>query len=177
MIDIYGSHAVMQLDGAGPEGFWNSAGIANWLMETLSLTGVYGRARERGAAGKLLAGELPANNIAEFLEHGIRWTADVVKGQKTGFFLDQRENRHQIRSLARDCRVLNLFAYTGGFSVAAGWAERVTSPRSISPNQRSRLRITTGHSTGLTPPSMWEPPKMCSDSWSWPRRRGSCGTS
>jgi len=120
VIDIYGSYAVMQLDGAGPEGFWNSTGIAGWLMQNLSLAGVYGRARERGAAGKLLAGELPENNIAEFLEHGIRWTADVVKGQKTGFFLDQRENRHQIRSLARGCRVLNLFAYTGGFSVAAG---------------------------------------------------------
>ncbi len=129
VIDIYDRYAVMQLDGSGPEGFWNAPGIAQWLMESLALTGVHGRARERGAMGKLLAGTLPENSTAEFLEHGIRWTADLVKGQKTGFFLDQRENRHLVRGLSRGCRVLNLFAYTGGFSVAAGLggAAHVTS--------------------------------------------------
>jgi 23S rRNA (cytosine1962-C5)-methyltransferase len=64
-----------------------------------------------------------------FLEHGLSFTADAVHGQKTGFFLDQRENRRSIRSWARDARVLNLFSYTGGFSVAAGagGASSVTS--------------------------------------------------
>jgi hypothetical protein len=53
----------------------------------------------------------------------------VLRGQKTGFFLDQRENRDRVGALARDLRVLNLFAYTGGFSVAAalGGAARVTT--------------------------------------------------
>ncbi|RLS57575.1 MAG: class I SAM-dependent rRNA methyltransferase [Planctomycetota bacterium] len=120
VIDIYDRYAVMQLDGAGPEGFWNASGVAQWLTESLALTGVFCRARERGAAGKLLAGTLPENATAEFLEHGIRWTADLVKGQKTGFFLDQRENRHLVRGLSQGRRLLNLFAYTGGFSVAAG---------------------------------------------------------
>lgn len=129
VIDVYGSYAVLQLDGAGPEGFWNASGIAGWLMRELSLCGVYGRVRERGAEGRVLAGVMPDSGVADFLEHGIRWTADLAKGQKTGFFLDQRENRQTIRQLSRGRRVLNLFSYTGGFSVAAGLggASHVTS--------------------------------------------------
>lgn len=129
VVDIYGQYAVMQLDGAGPSGFWNASGIAAYLAEVLSLSGVWLRARDRGAAGSLLQGALPQGSIASFLEHGIQWTADIVKGQKTGFFLDQRENRQLIRGIATGQRVLNLFAYTGGFSVAAGLggAKHVTS--------------------------------------------------
>jgi len=129
VVDIYGQYAVMQLDGAGPSGFWNAAGIASYLAERLSLAGVWLRSRDRGGPGTLLTGSLPPENIARFLEHGIQWTADVVKGQKTGFFLDQRENRKLVRDLALGQRVLNLFAYTGGFSVAAGLggAKHVTS--------------------------------------------------
>jgi 23S rRNA (cytosine1962-C5)-methyltransferase len=53
------------------------------------------------------------------LEHGLRFEADVLRGQKTGFFLDQRENRREIRDLADGRDVLNLFSFTGGFSVCA----------------------------------------------------------
>ena len=129
VVDLYGQYAVMQLDGAGPAGFWNAEGIAAYLAETLSLAGVWLRARDRGGQGTLLHGSLPPENIATFTEHGVQWTADIVKGQKTGFFLDQRENRQSVRGLARGLRVLNLFAYTGGFSVAAGLggAKHVTS--------------------------------------------------
>lgn len=56
---------------------------------------------------------------AEFLECGLRFTADLASGQKTGFFLDQRENRSRLRALARGRTVLNLFSYSGAFSVAA----------------------------------------------------------
>ena len=55
----------------------------------------------------------------EVLENGLRFRVDVVHGQKTGFYLDQREMRAFARSLARGRRVLNAFAYTGGFTVAA----------------------------------------------------------
>ena len=63
-----------------------------------------------------------------FLENGLCFEADVVRGQKTGFFLDQRENRHTVESLARDRDVLNAFSFTGGFSVyaARGGARSVT---------------------------------------------------
>ena len=56
---------------------------------------------------------------APFRENGLRFFADLASGQKSGFFLDQRENRSRLRALARGRRVLNLFSYSGGFSVAA----------------------------------------------------------
>jgi 23S rRNA (cytosine1962-C5)-methyltransferase len=54
-----------------------------------------------------------------FLENGLHFIADVGAGQKTGFFLDQRENRSRLRAIARGKRVLDLFSYSGAFSVAA----------------------------------------------------------
>jgi len=68
--------------------------------------------------GQTLRGDLPAGPV-EFLENGLRFEADVLRGQKTGFFLDQRENRREMRALADGCAVLNLFSYTGGFSLYA----------------------------------------------------------
>lgn len=63
-----------------------------------------------------------------FSENGIRFEADVWKGQKTGFFLDQRENRRIVESLARGRSVLNAFSFSGGFSLyaARGGAKSVT---------------------------------------------------
>ncbi|MBN2499812.1 MAG: class I SAM-dependent rRNA methyltransferase [Anaerolineales bacterium] len=115
--DIYGDHAALSLDGEAPEGFWNTAGIGDWLAEQLGLTCVYAQSRQN--QGKVLVGELPQVAIP-FLENGMRFTADIVQGQKTGFFLDQRDNRARIREIANEKRVLNVFGYTGGFSVAAG---------------------------------------------------------
>src|SRR5207302_1802154 len=53
---------------------------------------------------------------SRFREYGLEFTANLGDGQKTGFFLDQRENRRQVRQLARGRRVLNLFSYSGAFS-------------------------------------------------------------
>lgn len=66
---------------------------------------------------------------AKFQEYGLTFTADVLRGQKTGFFLDQREARHMVHTLAKDKRVLNLFGYTGAFSIhaATGGASFVTT--------------------------------------------------
>jgi 23S rRNA (cytosine1962-C5)-methyltransferase len=63
-----------------------------------------------------------------FLEHGLRFEAEVRRGQKTGFFLDQRDNRALVESLASGRDVLNAFSFTGGFSVhaARGGARSVT---------------------------------------------------
>jgi len=63
-----------------------------------------------------------------FLENCLRFEADVLRGQKTGFFLDQRENRREVEMLARGRRVLNAFSFSGGFSVyaARGGAQSVT---------------------------------------------------
>jgi 23S rRNA (cytosine1962-C5)-methyltransferase len=63
-----------------------------------------------------------------FLETGLRFESDVLCGQKTGFFLDQRENRRRVESLAPGCDVLNAFSFSGGFSLyaARGGAQSVT---------------------------------------------------
>lgn len=64
-----------------------------------------------------------------FKENGLTFEADPVHGQKTGFFLDQRDNRARVGKLSQDKSVLNVFAYTGGFSVyaARGGAKEVVS--------------------------------------------------
>ncbi len=77
--------------------------------------------------GDLLAGEDPGDAVP-FLESGLVFHAEVRRGQKTGFFLDQRENRRRVEQLARGAEVLNAFSFTGGFSLyaARGGARRVT---------------------------------------------------
>jgi len=69
--------------------------------------------------GQVLWGP-PLTGPVGFRENGLRFEADVVRGQKTGFFFDQRDNRARVERLSEGRRVLNAFAYTGGFAVYAG---------------------------------------------------------
>jgi len=77
--------------------------------------------------GQVLAGAIPTGPVI-FSENGVRFEADVLRGQKTGFFLDQRENRREVELRAGGRRVLNAFSFSGGFSVyaARGGAVSVT---------------------------------------------------
>jgi len=77
--------------------------------------------------GELLHGIAPEEPVI-FLESGLRFEVDVLRGQKTGFFLDQRENRRHLQGLAQGCDLLNAFSFSGGFSVyaARGGARSVT---------------------------------------------------
>ncbi len=91
-------------------------------------TGIYGRddvdvRLKEGLpleAGPLWGAEPP--DLVEIVEHGCRFLVDLKRGHKTGFYLDQRENRLRIAPLCQDARVLNAFAYTGAFGVYAGLA-------------------------------------------------------
>lgn len=78
--------------------------------------------------GQILAGELEDENVI-FREHGLRFVANVLKGHKTGYFLDHRHNRKRVGELAKGKRVLDVFSYAGGFSVhaLAGGATSVLS--------------------------------------------------
>ncbi len=78
--------------------------------------------------GQRLIGDGGAEPV-EFVENGLLFQADVRKGHKTGFFFDQRDNRQKARELAEGRRVLDVFAYTGGFSAyaLAGGARSVTA--------------------------------------------------
>ena len=100
----------------------------------ITIRGVYERsdAKEREKEGmerrKGFLGEAFDTQV-EIQENGVRYLVDVQDGQKTGFFVDQRENRRLLESLADGRKVLNMFCYTGGFSVYAlrGGAELVHS--------------------------------------------------
>lgn len=78
--------------------------------------------------GAVLHGALE-NEVVYFKEHGIRFSANVIYGHKTGYFLDHRENRRRVGLLADNKRVLDVFSYAGGFSVhaLAGGAKEVIS--------------------------------------------------
>ena len=77
--------------------------------------------------GQILTGPALEGPVT-FLESGLRFESDVLKGQKTGFFLDQRDNRRRVQSLAAGREVLNAFSFSGGFSLyaARGGARSVT---------------------------------------------------
>ncbi len=78
--------------------------------------------------GQVVFGELE-NEVLEFMEHGVRFSANVIKGHKTGYFLDHRHNRKRVGDLAKGKTMLDIFSYSGGFSVHAlvKGAKEVTS--------------------------------------------------
>ena len=82
------------------------------------------QARFKLSDAQLLFGD-PVQTLPIFLETGLRFEVDVMRGQKTGFFLDQRENRRVVESLARGRTVLNAFSFSGGFSVYAARGKAV----------------------------------------------------
>ena len=133
VVDRYGDFLVCQLFTAGAVRL--AGAVVDALQARLAPRGIYERSEggvraEEGLGGArgMLAGEEPPARIT-VVENGMRLVADVLHGQKTGLFLDQRDNRLRVRGLARGRRVLNAFAYTGGFTIAAalGGARHVVS--------------------------------------------------
>ncbi|HNI59073.1 MAG TPA: class I SAM-dependent rRNA methyltransferase [Pseudomonadota bacterium] len=140
VVDIYGPIAVVITDGEAARTLLPDVVSALAKMaHKLSISTIYERQQRRnGHGGGLLYGEPPQLPASErgrhpyelvFREHGMRLLVDVENGQKTGMFLDQRENRRLIRDISAGLSVWNGFSYTGGFSLAAalGGATRVVS--------------------------------------------------
>ena len=133
VVDRYADVLVAQFLAAGVER-WRDP-ILDALTELTGCTAIFERsdAEVRKLEGlESRIGFARGNQNASrcpIIEYGLNFRVDVEQGQKTGFFLDQRENRHRIRSLAAGREVLDGFCYTGGFSVAAlaGGARRVTA--------------------------------------------------
>ncbi|MDD5250418.1 MAG: class I SAM-dependent methyltransferase [Rhodocyclaceae bacterium] len=137
--DRYGDTVVVQLTSAGADK-WRHA-IAGALQKATGCARIYERSDSevRGREGLeptsgWLVGAAPAGDIV-IAEHGVRMKVDIVAGHKTGFYLDQRDNRLLLRQLAAGKRVLNCFCYTGGFSLQAlaGGAAEVISIDSSEP--------------------------------------------
>lgn len=138
VVDHYAGHLVMKLDT--PAWLPHLSMLQDALMdvvhpESIYLKGITGQREEEGVAGtstrahtRALTATAPPEEVLVF-EHGMKLSVDVYRGQKTGFFLDQRENRELVKRVSANREVLNLFSYTGGFSLAAacGGARRVTS--------------------------------------------------
>ena len=95
-----------------------------------------------GLTDGMILSRLTPPDLILFKENGLIFESDPVHGQKTGFFLDQRENRARVEKLSRGRSVLNVFAYTGGFSVyaARGGANEVVSVDVSAPALEAALR-------------------------------------
>ena len=133
VIDCYGSTAVMQAHSVGMHVCRNE--ICQALVQVMGdrIANVYYKSETtlpykadlHQENGFLVGGD--ASNVA--MENGLKFHIDWLRGQKTGFFVDQRENRSLLEQYAKGKRVLNMFCYTGGFSVYAmrGDAKQVHS--------------------------------------------------
>ncbi len=130
--DRYGEWIVCQFTTCGAES-WKSE-VVTALQRYVPCKGIYERsdAEIRSREGLppavgVLCGEEPPE-LVEIVEHGCRYLVDLHRGHKTGFYLDQRSNREIVRRYANGRRVLNCFAYTGGFGIAAlsAGAESIT---------------------------------------------------
>ncbi len=118
--DVYDTTAVVQFDGPGPSEFWDKNLISQWILKNTDCISVVEKTRRSPTRStELIAGE-NYNNEPIIKENGVMFKVNLEKGQKTGFFLDQRDNRNYIRQCSAGKSVLNLFSYTGGFSVYAG---------------------------------------------------------
>ena len=124
VVDRYGEFLVCQFLTAGAARL--APAVVEGLGERLAPRGIFERSEgavrtEEGLPGVrgVLAGEEPPARL-RITEDGACYLVDVLHGQKTGFFLDQRESRARVRALAAGRRVLNAFAYTGAIAIAAG---------------------------------------------------------
>lgn len=133
VVDRYGEVLVMQFLTAGAE-YWRDE-LVNSLGRLTGLSQIYERSDVdvRGLEGLpertgSLLGDPPSQRFV-IRENGLQFYVDVVHGQKSGFYLDQRPNRQRLRQLVKGKQVLNCFSYTGAFSVyaLAGGASQVLS--------------------------------------------------
>lgn len=138
IVDRYGDVLVLQSLTAGTE-FWKET-IADILLEETGLSTIYERsdADVRELEGLEPKVGLLRGNLSSFVfpltENNLKFNINFAKGHKTGFYLDQRNNRMRVRDLAQNKDVLDCFCYTGGFSVnaLAGGAKSVLSVDSSS---------------------------------------------
>ena len=123
IVDVYGSTAVVQAHSPGMH-FWRES-IADAIINIpeAKITNIYYKSETTlpykahlDPVNDYIRGQYDTN-IA--IENGLKFNIDWLRGQKTGFFVDQRENRSLLEKYAKGKKVLNMFCYTGGFSVYA----------------------------------------------------------
>jgi len=143
IVDSYNNTLVMQVANPGIERIKDE--IVGYLVKELNPTSIYEKStsfmrKKEGleeVRGLVYGKDAPE---VEILENGLRYAVHVLEGQKTGLFLDQREMRSLVRTLSDNKRVLNCFAYTGGFSIAA-LAGNATHVDSVEMSAKCEARI------------------------------------
>lgn len=173
VIDVYGDTAVMQAHSVGVHK--ERADIARCLVDVAGdrIKNVYYKSEttlpykaELGQEDGFIVGGSD-DNVA--MENGLKFHVDWLKGQKTGFFVDQRENRSLLESFAKGKKVLNMFCYTGGFSFYAmrGGAELVHSVDSSA----KAIELTT-RNVGMNFPGDTRHEAFCEDAFKYLDRVG-----
>lgn len=121
VVDVYGKVAVMQAHAVGI--YLMRAQIAQALVDVVGVSAVYDKSSATipfQSEVKVTDGYIVGSSVEQIIvENGVQLAAAWEGGQKTGFFIDQRDNRDLLRTYAKGRRVLNTFCYTGGFSLAA----------------------------------------------------------
>jgi 23S rRNA (cytosine1962-C5)-methyltransferase len=127
IVDRYGDYLAVQVTALAMA--VRLEALADHLMELTGPRGILLRGAERGLSkleglqlpDRVIRGTAPSGPIF-VAEHGLKFGVDLTEGQKTGYYLDQRDNRHAAARYARGRRVLDMFCYSGGFAVAAAVA-------------------------------------------------------
>lgn len=119
VVDQYGPYVMMKFDGPAAERALMKSVVRELRILRPDASLLVRRGRGETKTTEAVHGTMPQGAIV-VLEHGMKLLGDLREGQKTGLFLDHRESRFKVRGLSRGARVLNLYGYVGGFSIAAG---------------------------------------------------------
>jgi 23S rRNA (cytosine1962-C5)-methyltransferase len=121
IVDQYQEYLVLQITASGVEK-WRED-LADSLNELTGIKNIYERSdvEVRKLEGLplhtgVMRGSGPPDYV-DIMEEGIKYLVDIYRGQKTGFYLDQKSNRKHVRELSHGCEVLDCFSYTGGFAL------------------------------------------------------------
>lgn len=132
IIDVYNDYVVCELLSAGIE--YHRETLFKVLEKIFPNYGIYERSdvsvrKKEGLTERkgLIKGNEPPKQIEILENNGVKIYVDIIEGHKTGYYLDQRDNRKSLQKYCNQAKVLNCFCYTGGFSIYAlkGWAKSV----------------------------------------------------
>jgi 23S rRNA (cytosine1962-C5)-methyltransferase len=146
IVDRYGEYLAVQVTALAMARRLDA--IADTLESLVAPRGILLRGAERGLAkleglhlpDRVLRGAEPDGPVF-VMEHGLRFGVDLAEGQKTGFYLDQRDNRQAAATYARGRRVLDMFSYSGGFALACAVAGRAASVLAVDTSAKATALV------------------------------------
>jgi 23S rRNA (cytosine1962-C5)-methyltransferase len=146
IVDRYGEYLAVQVTALAMARRLDA--IADAIESLVAPRGILLRGAERGLAkleglhlpDRVLRGTEPAGPVF-VVEHGLRFGVDLAEGQKTGFYLDQRDNRQAAATYARGRRVLDMFSYSGGFALACAVAGRAASVLAVDTSAKATALV------------------------------------